>query len=157
MGPEIFDRIPPDVFMGTTDQVFPQMVEEGLPVFGLVHDGYWADIGNRADYLEAHKDCMDGKVKSIRSVSTETLAGPHILQPALIGEGCIISEKARVGPYTVLGDGCRVEDNAVVENSVCWDGAVVEKGAAVTGCIVGNGCVISAGKKLVREMVVAEK
>ena len=157
MGPEIFDRIPPDVFMGTTDEVFPQMVAEGLPVFGFVHDGYWADIGNRADYLATHRDCMDGKVKSIRPGAADTPAGANIRQPALIGEGCHISANASVGPYTVLGDGCRVEDNAVVANSVCWDGAVIEEGAVVTECIVGNDCHISAGKKLFREMVVAEE
>ena len=156
MEPGIFDRIPPDKFMGTTDEVFPQMIEDNLPVFGYVHQGYWADIGNRADYLQTHRDCLDGKVKSAQKVLPGMPTGPHIRHPVLIGEGCRISEKARVGPYAVLGDGCRVEDDAIVENSVCWDKVVIEAGAVMRESIAGNDAVIAAGKELFQAMAVAE-
>ena len=155
--PEIFNRIPPGGFMGTTDTVFPQMVEEGLPVSSYIHNGYWADIGNRADYLETHRDCMDGKALSMHSITAEIPDGQHIRQPVLIGKGCRISEKARIGPYAVLGNECRVEDNAIVENSVCWNRVVVEEGAVARASIVGNDCVIPAGKDLFQNMAVVEK
>ncbi len=157
MGPEIFDRIPPDTFMGTTDKVFPQMIQEKLPVFSFVHEGYWADIGNRSDYLETHRDCLNGNVKSIQPLSPDMPAGPHIRQPVLVGQDCRISDKARVGPHTVLGDGCRIEDNAIVENSVCWDRVVIERDAVVRETIAGNDCVIPAGETFFREMAVAKK
>ena len=33
---------------------------------------------------------------------------------------------AKIGPYTVLGDGCKVGAGAVVADSLLWDGVVVE-------------------------------
>ena len=157
MEPEIFDRIHQDNFMGTTDKVFPQMIDEKLPVFSYIHEGYWADIGNRSDYLQTHKDCLNGKALSINLDSPDCPAGPNIIQRVLIGQDCHISEHARVGPNAVLGNGCRVEGNAIVESSVCWDRVVIKEGAAVRESIAGDDCVINAGQTLLRDMAVAEK
>ena len=36
MEPEIFSRIPAGKFYGTAEDVFPTMIEEGLPVYGTL-------------------------------------------------------------------------------------------------------------------------
>ena len=49
--PEIFERIPPDRFCGTTDEIYPNMINDGIPVYGYLHSGYWRDMGSRESYL----------------------------------------------------------------------------------------------------------
>lgn len=157
MEPEIFDRIPAGKFLGTTDSVFPKMVEEGLAVYAYVHKGYWADIGRREDYLNAHKYFLSGKAAPGTSLSSITPGGPNLQSPVSIGPDCNISETARVGPNAVLGKGCRVEEDAVVENSVCWDRAVIQRGAVVRESVIGNDSVIPSGQVVQRQLVASNK
>jgi bifunctional UDP-N-acetylglucosamine pyrophosphorylase/glucosamine-1-phosphate N-acetyltransferase len=66
-------------------------------------------------------------------------------EAAFLGGGdCRISSAAAVGGRSVLGSGCDVGANAVVEASLLLDGARVGEGAAVTGSILGEGVVVGA-------------
>ena len=50
-------------FCGTTEDVFPKMVEDSVPIYGYLYDGYWKDMGNRESYLQVNADALDCKVK----------------------------------------------------------------------------------------------
>jgi len=143
MEPEIFSRIPVGKFCGTTEHVFPEMIEEGLPVFGYLHKDYWIDLGNRAKYLEVHRDALDGRV-SLKTGALQKAEGAAIVSPALVGENCTIDPAAKVGPYAVLGKGCRVEAGAVIEHSVLWDGVTVGSHGSVRRSILGSGVVVQS-------------
>jgi len=138
MEPEIFSRIPAGQFCGTTEDIFPDMIRERQPVYGCLHDGYWIDMGNREQYLKVHKDALDGKIR-LQTGPLKKLQGSGIVPPALAGADCLIEAGAKVGPHVVLGNGCRVQSNAVIENSVLWDGATVGSGCVVRGSILGGG------------------
>ncbi|MGV7220026.1 MAG: sugar phosphate nucleotidyltransferase [Nitrospinales bacterium] len=157
MEPEIFDRIPPDIFIGTTDKIFPKMIEDKEPVFAHVHKGYWSDIGNRGDYLKTHLDCLTGKVKSIPAQLSATPIGPNIHHPVLIGDGCTISDKAQIGPNVTLGNGCNVEEHATLKNSVCWEGVIIKNNAIVSESILGDGYIVEAGGNLFQEIIGTDK
>jgi NDP-sugar pyrophosphorylase family protein len=60
------------------------------------------------------------------------------------GGDCRISAAAAVGGRSVLGTGCDVGANAVVEASLLLDGVTVGEGAAVTGSVLGEGAVVGA-------------
>ena len=144
MEPGIFERIPTGKFYGTTTEVFPEMVEEKLPVFAFRHEGYWADIGTAARYLRTHKELLDGKAH------LETHEGnpgnAKIIPPVLVGAGCKLSDSARIGPYAVVGDGCEIQDGAAIENSVCWAGAELRSGCTVHDSIIGQHAVVAEGE-----------
>jgi NDP-sugar pyrophosphorylase family protein len=114
------------------------MVEEGLPVFGYLHKDYWIDMGNREQYLQVHKDALDGKV-SLKTDFNHNAQGLSIIPPVVIGRDCHIEPNAQIGPHVVLGNGCRVESRAVIENSVLWDGVSVGAHCTVQRSILGNG------------------
>ena len=137
MEPEIFSRIPAGKFFGTTEHVFPGMIEEGLPVFGYLHKDYWIDMGNREQYLQVHKDALDGKIQ-LKSSPTKNLEGLNVVSPVVIGEGCHIDPGARIGPHAVLGNGCRVGNHSVIENSVLWNGVTIGSDCTLRGSILGN-------------------
>lgn len=142
MEPEIFSRIPSGQFCGTAEDVFPEMIREGLPVFAYLHDDYWIDTGNRGQYLKVHRDALDGKIR-LTAGPHKIQQGPRVVPPVFSGENCYIAPGAKVGPYAVLGNDCRVEENAVVENSVLWDGATVGSNCAVRRSILGKGAAVS--------------
>lgn len=146
MDPVIFDRIPEGVFSGTTTDVFPGMIADGLPVYGYVHDPYWIDIGQPSSYLRAHRDLLDGTAPCPNPPPSGDPGRATVIPPVHIGQNCRIAETARLGPYAVLGDGCVVEDEAVVETSVCWRGVTVKRGAAVRRSILGDGVTVQAGE-----------
>ena len=154
MEPEIFSRIPAGKFCGTTEDIFPEMIQEGLPVFGYLHDDYWIDMGNRAQYLKVHKDALDGKTR-LKTGPLKKPEGSSIVPPVFAGEDCLIDPHAKVGPYAVLGIGCRVKNNAVVENSVLGDGVTVGSDCVVRRSILGKGVTVSEKKEVIAQSLKA--
>jgi len=154
MEPEIFSRIPEGKFCGTTQDVFPQMIGDGLPVFGYLHRDYWIDMGNREQYLQVHQDALDGKSR-LKTGLIKTPDGSSIVAPVIIGEGCSIEPGARIGPYAVLGNGCRVKNNAVVENSVLWNGVTVGAHCTVRRSILGNSVALAEKTEVTDRSVIA--
>jgi mannose-1-phosphate guanylyltransferase len=148
MEPEIFSRIPEGKFFGTTEDVFPSLVEEGLPVYGVLHEKYWIDIGTREAYIKAHADALEGKLV-LKTKSSMNVEGPLIVPPVHIGKNCEISKDAQVGPHAVLGNGCRLRSGAMVENSILWEGATIGSGATVQNSIIGKGVTIENRKQVV--------
>lgn len=60
------------------------------------------------------------------------------------GGDCRLNAGAAVGGRSVLGRGCEVGANAVVEASLLLDGVQVGEGAAVAGSVLGEGVVVGA-------------
>jgi NDP-sugar pyrophosphorylase family protein len=155
MEPEIFSRIPAGKFCGTTEDVFPEMIEEGLPVFGFLHKDYWIDMGNREQYLQVHKDALDGGV-SLKTSPIKNAEGLSIVPPVLIGENCLIATNARIGPYAVLGKECSVGNNTVVENSVLWDGVTVGSDCTVRRSILGSSVTLAEKAEVMDQSLIGE-
>ncbi len=155
MEPEIFSRIPEGKFCGTTEDVFPEMIGEGLPVFGYLHKDYWIDMGNREQYLQVHKDALDEKIR-LKSDLIKNPEGLSIVPPVMIGKDCYIESNAQIGPNVVLGNGCRVESHAVVENSVLWEGVTVGPDCTVRRSILGNGVHLAEKTEVADQSMIAE-
>ncbi len=145
MEPEIFERIPHGQFYGTAQDVFPEMIRDGLPVFGFLHGGYWKDLGNRETYLEVHHDVLDGRV-SVRPPVLQAQASTTLTPPVVLGTDCKIDPKARVGPYAVLGNGCRIGAGAAIAHSVLWNDVRIEANATVSGSVLAHGVTVGKGK-----------
>lgn len=148
MEPEIFFRIPAGKFFGTTEDVFPAMIEDGFPVYGTLHEKYWIDMGTRETYIQAQADALEGKL-ALKTAPSRNPEGPLVVPPVHIGRDCEISNDAQVGPHAVLGDGCRLRSGAVVENSILWEGATIGSGATVKNSIIGKGVAIDNGQQIV--------
>ena len=60
--PEIFDYIEPDKPVDFSSDVFPRLLDDGMPLFGYVAEGYWEDVGTLDAYIKAHQDVLDAQV-----------------------------------------------------------------------------------------------
>jgi len=56
LSPEVLDFIPESGFCDFGKDVFPAMLEKGLPLYGRPIDEYLIDIGSRAKYEKADRD-----------------------------------------------------------------------------------------------------
>jgi mannose-1-phosphate guanylyltransferase len=65
-----------------------------------------------------------------------------------VGEGAQIGHRVRIAGPSVVGDGVRIGDDAVLERAIVWNGAVIGAGAAVRDSIVGERYVVADGETL---------
>lgn len=147
MEPEIFSRIPANKFCGTTEDIFPTMIEKGLPVYGHRHEKYWIDMGTRETYIQAQADALEGRL-ALKTSPSRNPEGPLVLPPVHIGRDCKISNDAQIGPHAVLGDGCRLRSGAVVKNSILWEGATIGSDATIQNSIIGKSISIENGAQV---------
>ncbi|MGQ0832730.1 MAG: sugar phosphate nucleotidyltransferase [Microthrixaceae bacterium] len=154
--PQIFDHIEPDRAVDFSSEVFPGILEKGLPLFGSICDGYWEDVGTVEAYLRAHKDILDGWVHA-EIPGFEMGDGVHVgegaeihpearvVGPAVIGENCRIEAGVRLGPYTVLGTNVRVRANTDLERVVVHDNSYLGEGVRLRGATIGRSCDLRGG------------
>tara|TARA_Y100000590_G_scaffold89601_1_gene100823 strand:+ start:258 stop:1250 length:993 start_codon:yes stop_codon:yes gene_type:complete len=144
--PDIFSRIPENKFCGTTEDVFPKMIMDGLPVYGYLHQGYWIDIGTRETYIKIQADVLDGRL--ILKTPPSMKPGEHLIAPPVhIGKDCRITQEAQIGPNAVLGKNCYLHKGAVVKNSILWPGVTVNTGCTIENSVIGMGTVITKNVK----------
>lgn len=138
--PETFGCIPSGV-VSTTETLYPALLKQDEPVFGVVHDGYWMDIGTPARYLKAHRDMLRGKVgpppKSDWHPSA--VANITVKEPLWVAEDAVVEARSVLGPYAVIGPRCRLGPGVVVERSLLMEGAEVGPRTILEGCIVAPG------------------
>jgi mannose-1-phosphate guanylyltransferase len=135
---DVLDLVPEGVSVSFEREVFPALVGNGLYACAL--EGYWLDIGTPERYLEATRHLLEG-------------GAPEMV---LIGDGCEVAAGARVGPVAVLGDRCRVDEGAVVENAVLFEDTRVEHDAVVQDSLVGKDATIGAGSRVEQTTIVGD-
>ena len=143
--PAIFGRIPANTFYDFGKQVFPELVADGLPFYGMTLEGaYWRDVGTPGEYRSATADVLEGTVKLLSAAANgipadaQVGANVRVDGDVRFGSGVTIGDGARVAGPSVIGDGVRIGAGAVLERTIVWSGAQVGAGATVRDSIVGD-------------------
>lgn len=156
---EVLDLIPIDTFYDFSTELFPLMLDKGLPIFGYTTGSYWTDVGTTTAYLQAHQDILCGDVNvsvpgfELRSnvwigEDVEIHPAATVHGPAFIGDSCRIGPGAVIGPSSSICQNSIVGSEAVVTHSVVLEGAHVGPYARVGGSIVGRGTSLERGAAL---------
>jgi len=149
MEPSVFDFIPEGEVVDFSSDVFPTVLEKGLPLVGHVTDGYWEDVGTLEAYLKAHQDVLDQRVtvdidgfqmgEGIwLGEDADVDPGVRIDGPVVIGDNCRVEAGAHLSSYTVLGTDVVVKADAFLERSVCHDHVYAGPGTRLRGCVIGR-------------------
>ncbi|HEX6263131.1 MAG TPA: sugar phosphate nucleotidyltransferase, partial [Actinomycetota bacterium] len=166
--PEVLNHVPAGEEYDFAGQLFPLLLDKGLPVYGFVAEGFWTDVGNLEAYLQVHRDILDEKVRVDiegyrteagvwRGEGSEVDPDAQIHGPVLIGENARIEAGASVHEYSVLGKGVVVKSGAFVHRAIVHDGAYIGSSAAIRGCVVGKNVDVKHGARLEEEVVVADE
>ena len=166
--PEVLDLIPEGQPFDFSSELFPAMLEKGMPIYGYTTDAYWTDVGNTDAYLQAHQDVLARRV-SVQPAGFELRPGvwvgedvdvdpsANLQGPLLIGDDCRIGPGAAIGPFAVIGDNVIVAQDARVRHGVVMDGAHLGPSAQVRGAIVCRGVSLGRGAALEEGAVVGEE
>src|SRR3990172_583437 len=166
--PSVFEFIPEGRPFDFSQDLFPLLLEKGVPLYGYIADGYWCDIGNLEQYVHAHQDVLEGRVKvSIDGVqmSGDIYVGNGVLidpsaklrGPLVIGENSRIEAGAEIRPFTVIGDNVVVGEGAFIDRSVVLDNCYIGPQAQLRAAIVGESCDIKRGARLEEWVAVGDE
>ena len=159
--PSTFDRIPKDTAWSIERSFFPSLVERGETFVAFVYRGYWIDIGTPEKYMQVHRDVMDGRYAAPPfggcgngfawvSPGARIEDGARLEGPLFVDEGAVIKAGAQIGPYSVIGRQCQVEEDAVVSRSIVWANTRIAREATVRDTILGRGCWVGRNANLDR-------
>ena len=159
LSPEALDRIP-DGPCDFGQQLFPQLVREGEPVYGFVTDAYWCDIGDESAYVRAQADFLDGRVRldaGTRIAETAQIAPSARLEGNVyVGAGAVIGENALLCEGAVIGPGARVGAHARISRSVLWEDARAGEWARISGAVLCRGAQAGAGAELYEDSALGD-
>ncbi|MGZ4408098.1 MAG: sugar phosphate nucleotidyltransferase, partial [Gaiellaceae bacterium] len=103
--PEVLRHVPTDRPYDFSKELFPLLLEMGRPLYGMVCDGYWQDIGNLDQFRQANFDALDGKVEL-------DITGIRLRGNIWIGEGVEIDDLEDIEGPAFIGNYCRISPQA---------------------------------------------
>jgi NDP-sugar pyrophosphorylase family protein len=165
--PDTFDRIPKDTAWSIERSFFPSLIDRGETFIAVTHRGYWIDIGTPEKYMQVHRDIMDRRYLAppFADQADKVFVAPHariedgavLNGPCFVDDGVVVKAGARIGPYSVIGRQCHIEEHAVVEQSIVWSATRVSQEAVVRGSIAGRHCHIGRSAHLGTGVVLGDK
>lgn len=146
--PEVFEHMPVDGQYGFGRQLFPSLVEKGLPVLGVQVFGYWSDIGTMENYKLSSFDALKGLI-DIELPGRKTADGwfgegasvaseCNIDAKVLLGKNARLDKGVTLKGHVIIGDDCHIKSGAVIEDSIIWSGATVGANAILIDSVLGN-------------------
>ena len=157
--PGVLEHIPEGREYDFSEDLFPKFLEEGRPMYGYVMEGYWQDIGNIGQYMDAQRAVLDGKVEGVLPPGEQPWSGVYVGSrveakvealegPVVLGNRVRIAHDAHVGPSSVLAPNVHVESGASVVRSIVAEGSSIGEGAKLDGTLVGRSCRVGPGARL---------
>lgn len=149
--PEVVNMIPKGREFDFSNDLFPKLLKEDLPLYGWVtQEYYWSDVGSPEEYLKANLDVIRGVVSTsipanmVRDgvwIAEDVTIDPEaeIFPPVYIGKHVRLKRRVRMAE-SVVSSGTTVEENSVVEGSVIWKGSFIGPGSRITASIIGDRC-----------------
>ena len=128
---------PAETYLWIEGEIFPALIRDGAAVDGFGAEAYWLDLGTPEQYLRAHVDLLEGRVRGIS------------YEAPWIGPGASVDPAARVGRSVAIGEGARVGAAAEVDEAILLAGALVDEEARVVRSIVGKRGRVGRGATLV--------
>lgn len=162
----VLAQMPPETEVPRYDvakDLFPKLMSENIPMQAIKIEGYWADIGTLKQFQASINDALEERVKiSIKAHKTNS---GYKEKSAIVDPSVKIQGKAYIGRnvkieanVTLLGtvcieEGCVIESNSYIDNSIIWPDSHISKNVRVINSILGNNCKVSEGTEIVSNSV----
>ncbi len=135
------------------------LIEQGYKVDASFVEGWWKDTGKPEDILEANRLILDDiSTKNEGQINESHVMGRVVIEkgsliegsvikgPCIIGARSVISD-SYIGPYTSVGDGCRISGTEV-EDSIIMDDSTISKAGKVVESLIGRNVRVQEGLAL---------
>ena len=135
------------------------LIEQGYKVDASFVEGWWKDTGKPEDIFEANRLILDDiSTKNEGQINESHVMGRVVIEkgsliegsvikgPCIIGARSVISD-SYIGPYTSVGDGCRISGTEV-EDSIIMDDSTISKAGKVVESLIGRNVRVQEGSTL---------
>lgn len=167
--PEVLDMVPPQTDYDFSKDLFPRMLAEKKKLYGFVADGYWRDIGNTDEYMAAHQDLLEGKLKINHSGeliekdggmvwaggNTQISPRASFSGTVIIGSGTKIGPRARIF-NSVIGENSIVGREADIKRTIAWDNVSLGPRTLASEAIICKGAVINEAAVLEENVIISD-
>jgi NDP-sugar pyrophosphorylase family protein len=164
LDPTVLDAIPAASVAALTADVYPGLLTNPPRLYGYLMHGYWSDIGTPRRYWETNMDAVGGRVGSavnLPPAEDDWRMAPQVYgrpagvirPPVAVPSGIEVQSSACVGPEVILGDGCQLDHDVRLVQSVLWPRVRVGRGVTIERSIVLNDVTISDGSHLIGKIV----
>lgn len=141
--------------------VLPFCREQGLRLFAYEFNGYWKDVGTLGSYWQANMELIDvipefNLYEEFWKIYTRgDIIPPDYIASSAMVDKCIIGEGSEIyGEVhsSVIGPGVRIEEGAVVRDSIVMQecrigaGAEVNRSILAQNVVVGDRAVLGVGE-----------
>ena len=131
--------------------VFLELIRRGEKLGGVViDDGNWWDVGNREAYLQLHRELWNSETRKgdleIAPASKLPPLGKAASFPSYpvydpgwrspVHQTAIVDPTTQLRGCSVVGPSCRVEAEAILEDTILWTGAQIASRSELYDCIV---------------------
>ncbi|MBQ6539873.1 MAG: NTP transferase domain-containing protein [Oscillospiraceae bacterium] len=152
---EILCHIPENEPCDFGRDVFPALLGENYPLYGIEAGGCWCDIGSPESCRKCTGDILSGKARLSLPAPAPGRDDITATHPSYISPDADVAPGAVIGGHSVIGGGCVVGRNAVIRESVIG-GAEIGENCNIDGSIISSGCQIRPGVKIGEGCVIAE-
>ncbi|MDP3937996.1 MAG: glucose-1-phosphate thymidylyltransferase [Deltaproteobacteria bacterium] len=132
------------------------LIDRGLRVDSHIVQGWWKDTGKLEDMLEANRLILDlldtridGKVDEASKVDFKVVIeeGAEVVEstirgPAIIGRGTRL-EHSYIGPFTSIGDNCRVKNSEIEHSIVLENSSILDIAHRIEDSLIGRNVELS--------------
>ncbi|HWJ02778.1 MAG TPA: sugar phosphate nucleotidyltransferase, partial [Verrucomicrobiae bacterium] len=165
--PEVLQMVPGRRNFDFSKDLFPLMMENGMPLFGYVAEGYWSDIGNLVQYRQTQFDMLnrmvDVQIKGIETspgmwIGKDVKVGRGVIleRPVFIGDGTFIEAASKIGSHTIIGRYNWIEQGSALERTVIWNRNHIGRASSLSGATICSRIHLGAGTSAGEEVVIGE-
>ncbi len=147
--PETVRLIPPKTNFDFSKNLYPVMLQKRMKLLGKIADGYWRDVGNIDEYVNAHRDILEGNVRLdfkserierngaviYRGKNVEIAEDVVFNGTVMLGNSCRIGKGSKLA-NSIIGAGVKIGPEAEVSSSVIWGDTVVQPLSSIYSSIV---------------------
>jgi len=136
-----------------------QLIDDGFTVTPALVKGWWHDVGQPSDMLEANRlllepldTCIEGDVDAetvvrgrVRVEKGAVVRHSELRGPLIVGAGTRV-ENSFIGPFSAIAEGCAIKDSEI-EYSIVMEGSSVEGVRRMDRSLVGRNVTVGYNQK----------
>ena len=164
--PDVLNYIPYHEEFDFSKDLFPYMLQNNLPIYGYIAEGYWRDIGNLNEYQKGQKDAISSKIqlsslkrmrgKNTHGKNTKIAGTVKFTGHNFIGNDSIISEFAEI-TNSVIGDRVNIGAGVKLTNTIIWNDINIGDFTEITEAVICNRCNIGSHVTISENVFIAEQ
>lgn len=145
--PEVLDFIPKDQMFDFSKNVFPALLENKIPLYGMTIPGLWMDIGRPSDVLAATFEVVERNGKEMK------IGDINIKGKIIVGEGVKFENDIKIIGPSFIGNGIELGRGSVLEKVCVYDNVKIDRGVTINNSIIMSGTYLGWRCEVVNSVV----